>query len=228
MRWLAYLVLIIAQFAIFDHLSKLDGPFGANLFLMGLMTVVAIFFHEIGHAIAAWRTGATVHSIVVSFVRYDVARRRFDPAPASKAREVGGYVSYSFEERVGTMRKENYIAAAGPFANAFTAILALLMASAIVTATPPPLDSVEVMPTGPADLERMRAKPVGLPSEAAIQKAMGNADAQKRREFWKTTLQAFAILSFGLALTNLVPFQGSDGETILRNLRNSRSRTRRR
>lgn len=221
MKWLGYLVLVLTELAVYNQLSALGNPSGAiygYLVLLLIMTFVAIFFHEMGHALTVWHVGGTVHSIVVSFVRYNVARKRLEPAPRSRSREVGGYVSYAFERRLGTPRKEMIIAAAGPVANLMTALAAFLLVLALNPAhtdrASAPLEIVM-----PLDNSAATRPPAVLPDDQDVRAAFEQVRQQENAEFWQTMLKAFATLSVGLALANLVPFQGSDGAAILRNWR---------
>lgn len=221
MRWVGYLVLIATELAVYNQFSRLRGPsdaFYGYFIVMAVMTFIAIFFHEMGHAIAVWRSGGTVHSINVSFIRYNVAKRRLETAPRSKSSEVGGYVAYAFETRLGTPRKEIQIAAAGPAANVLTGIAALLL---VLYLTPPIVERQDTEAVVHlADSDDMKSGvPMALPPQAEVDKIL---DQMKNREVslsFEVLLTAFATLSFGLALANLVPFRGSDGAAIIRNWR---------
>lgn len=220
MRWLGYLVLIVTELAVYDQFSQLGGPSGAAygyFILLALLTFVAIFFHEMGHALAIWHGGGTVFSINVGFLRYNVAKRRFEPPRGLKSGEVGGYVAYAFEKRLGTPRKEIVIASAGPAANLLTGLVAMLLALAVVPSIVPAVEVVAT--TTPDDMQAIRSHPVGLPSDDAMKKNLERTRARESALYWSIMLNAFGVLSLGLAIANLMPFKGSDGAAILRNWR---------
>lgn len=141
-----------------------------------LITFAATLAHELGHALAARWAGAEIHAIMVVPLRLRLRPRKLGWAGPAGRGDVGGYVSYTLD-RIGSRRKQAWIAVAGPVANLVLAALAVLLTS--------PLS------------------------------ALGSYGGVA----WLGTLAGFSVL---MAIYNLIPFPGSDGQRILQNLRKPR------
>lgn len=214
-----------AQYDAFDHNWLLA------FVVIGILRFVVVVIHELGHAWAARRCGARVKVIcAVPFV-WSARTRRVRFEPQIPARDIGGYVSYTFEHGGGSTRGEMAIAAAGPLANfaSATAVLAVagllammpLSAEAPSDPGPPVVAAEEGAPSA-------RTEPVRLPSEAQIEAFVAEHQADGRREAlaqWGDAVSGlFVALSVILGLLNLVPHRGSDGAHILEGWRRLRRR----
>jgi hypothetical protein len=232
---IVYALWYLASGALWVTASHYEA-FGDNWLIafaaIAALQFVIVLIHEAGHAWAAWRCGARVWSIcVVPFV-WDTSRRALRFEPELPARDIGGYVGYTFEAG-GTTRKDMAIAAAGPLANLVSAVIvaglaALLSASALPSGEPSdpgpsPISAID--PDAPPPTTRPAIR---LPSEAEID-AMLEADRARRRSAaladWGEALsELFIALSVILGLLNLVPHRGSDGAAILAGWRALRGR----
>ena len=163
---------------------------------------------------------------------YDFERRKFGPMRRLRHREIAGFVLYRWPLGSGTHRKEAIIAAAGPLANLAAAALAVAMVP-LFAPTPIPAaapEALEIVPIGADQSAFLHHPPANLPSSADINRTLARVDAEARheaiRKFIEAALQVFALLSVGVAVINLVPFDGSDGEKLLGHLRSTRRRVR--
>ena len=96
--------------------------------IIGLLSFVAILVHEMGHALAARWAGARVINIVAIPFELRLRPMRLAWAPTAPGRDIGGYVTYTFDEDLETRREAVIIAAAGPAANFALALVAALFA----------------------------------------------------------------------------------------------------
>ena len=213
------------------------AAFGDN-WLIAFLAITALQFvivviHELGHAVAAWRSGARVEAIcAVPFV-WDTSRRALRFEPELPARDIGGYVSYAFDNGGGSTRKDMVIAAAGPLANlasaALVAGLAALLAAVSLPSDkatnpgPSPITAIEPGAPLPAQAPAIR-----LPSDAELEDIFAMDRARRRKKAladWGEALsELFIALSVILGLLNLVPHRGSDGAQILAGWRGLRGR----
>lgn len=211
--------------------------FGDN-WLIAFVTIFALQFviiviHELGHAFAAWRSGAQVEAIcAVPFV-WSARTRRIRFEPEMPTRDIGGYVSYVFEDGGGSTRKVMAIAAAGPLANLVSAavvagLAALLSVSTLPFGEPTSPGSSPVTAIEPDTPPRAQAPALRLPSNAELEAILASDRAHRRTEAladWGEALsELFIALSLILGLLNLVPHRGSDGATILAGWRRLRGR----
>lgn len=204
------------------------AAFGHNWLLafvaITLLQFVAVVIHELGHAWAARRCGARVTVIcAVPFV-WSARKRRIRFQPEMPARDIGGYVSYAFEDGRGSTRKEMAISAAGPLANfasaaavaGLAALLAMVSPASGGSANPgtPPITAID-----PGAPPRVPGPAMGLPTEAELDVILEKERARRRSEAvsdWVEALSGlFIALSIILGLLNLVPHRGSDGAHIL-------------
>lgn len=173
------------------------------LLFLGFLVVL---IHELGHAWVAYRVGARVMEIVVIPFHYNTTTRRISLS-TQYPREVGGFVSlYYGQEKVGD--KRFWVALAGPLANLLSIILMLLTMYWLSLETAhQPLVTCD----GAHGL---------LPGQECIRETMASYQHRvgwrEQQAFWMPYLQAFSLLSLGTALGNLLPFDGSDGLTILK------------
>ena len=185
---------------------------------------LAVFIHEAGHALVAKYFGCRIIAMAVMVTEYNFLHRKWSGMRPGADRDVGGYVLYDFDDRIMTRRKAAWIAAAGPLAN--IAAGALAAASVPLFAYQDPFivsSKVEtISPIDDAARQGMRAAPASLPRSGEVSKAMAKLDQSKRDEAFSVSMQGlmqiFALLSIGIALINLIPFKGSDGAKIRREL----------
>lgn len=224
MRFLASIIFIIAWVMSYGALSTLMmlGEFDRllALLIMPVLVCLCIVAHEAGHAIAATLAGAQVQQIAVVALRWDVSERRVTWRGRNEESELGGFVLYTID-RANARWRAIAIAVAGPAANLMTGLIALaLMAGATGSVVPrPPEPSVRLV----AGAVPHGAKVPGLPSDATVRLVLERTHPRPR---WPEALAvAFGILSLALALSNMLPFAGSDGQAILRALRPQRRST---
>lgn len=200
MRALAIFAWLVVNFAVWSALPSLALGGGVLVRVATLLALmfVATLVHELGHAAAVRWQGGQVKVIMVTPFRLQLSPRRFRLAKPAGRGDLGGYVSYTLD-RIDARRGHAIIAAAGPAANIALAALAMLVVALLaephVTAT---------IATGvPPMMPDAR-----LPSDAAIQAWFARRQSAALGE-------ALAVVSFGMALLNLIPFRGSDGDHIL-------------
>jgi hypothetical protein len=105
----------------------LGGYFGL-IFVAPLFSLLAIFVHELGHAIAAWSTGWKVIRIVVAGIAYEPRRRKWTmPKRPATAGDIGGWVEASEPLRGATRASETIYILGGPVANFLVGILCLVV-----------------------------------------------------------------------------------------------------
>lgn len=192
-----------------------NGFVAYGIFL--LMLFLAVIIHEAGHAIAAQRMGAKVAVLAAMFFEYDFEHRKFGWMRSVRHREIAGFVLYRWPMGAGTFRKEAIITAAGPLSNLAAAALAVALVP-LFAATPPAPATVEIVPIGSSGGALQNSPVARLPSSEEINRALAEIDAAERpeafRKFIEAALQVFALLSVGVGVINLVPFDGSDGDRL--------------
>jgi len=175
MRPFAWVVLVVTGIAAQGPLAQSSwhpGLLGAYLIVL-LIGFVAVFVHEVAHAMAVNAVGGRVSRIVVFPLELTPASRKLRFVRRWGRGDLGGYVAYTLD-RIEARRRHAIIAAAGPLANIVTGIV-----------------------IG----GRLAASNSGdLPAGAAV-------------------ATAFVILSVGMGVANLIPFDGSDGMRLLRYFR---------
>ena len=182
-----------------------------SIFAPLLLLPVATVVHELGHAAAVKSLRWKIVAISVWPIEYDVLKRRFRASAGSANREIGGYVKY-VPGRDENWLRDGFVAFAGPAANIILAVLCV----AVAWWYRQQIDvSFAVQPSNPTMLRNLN--PALLPTDNQIQHAF---DLDRARRQWEALTvgwpETFAVLSMGVAITNLVPFQGSDGRRIAR------------
>ncbi len=204
-----------------------NGFFAYGIFLV--MLFIATLLHEAGHAIAAHRNGAQVLVFAALVFEYDLVRRKFGTMRRRlRNREIGGFVMYTWPFGAGTHRKEAIIAAAGPLANFAAAALAVALVPAFATPAPRlQLSELETVSEASGDpSSNTAAAPSKLADPVYAEQAYRwyHIDEHDRsiRHFIEAALQVFALLSIGVGVINLVPFDGSDGAKLREHWRSTR------
>jgi membrane-associated protease RseP (regulator of RpoE activity) len=204
MRLVALLLYAIVNIAVIGALSELrfGGSYLGRLALVLALTFCATLIHELGHALAVRLAGGQIKVILVAPFRLQLKPRRFKLALPAGGGDIGGYVRYALD-RINARSKHGLIAAAGPAANILLAIIA--GSAALWLSASHPAGQL----------------PLGLPSDPEVGTWLF------RRQL-SDLAGALATLSAGMAILNLLPFKGSDGDHILFALsaRYRRSRTR--
>jgi len=215
MRLLATILFLIVNFltwaALMDLNLRLDG-IGVFLAIV-LLSFVAVLVHELGHALAVRLEGGRVETIMVIPFELGLRPWRFGMATSTGRGDLGGYVAYDLGEGE-TARAHATIAAAGPAANFVLAVIALLVALCLPAIAASMLD-IHPLVIGPGDA------PLGggmLPSDADLLSAFNRTSWFHRARTMADLAKAFAIVSTGMGVANLVPFDGSDGDAIRREL----------
>lgn len=188
--------------------------------LLAVLNGIAILLHELGHAWAFRHVGGSVQKIAVLFWAYDVRKKRLSMNARLLGSDVGGYVVGRYAPTGPTAKALIIVAAAGPVANLVSGAMALIAAvmfgrqgadvgGPIAQITPGVISGTGV--------------PAGLPSDAGIAAAFAHAESAAQAaallNLAYTSVLLFGVLSLGLALLNLIPFRGSDGETIARGMK---------
>lgn len=210
-RQLAYLVQSVLSFIVFAGLRELRLDLWAVIVLIVVLNFLVILIHELGHAWAVVRWGATLRAICVMGIHYDVPKRRLSFRRLPHKAEVGGYVSYAPHPVQHSSKSALAIALAGPGANL---LLALVAGAALLFLPDPTACIVSRDP-----MIAISGGYAGLPDEDAMRRAFAEV-ARQEKCVWIGALlhrsaEVLAILSAGIGLSNLLPFNGSDGETVL-------------
>lgn len=133
-EWIAGFVRILLGMMLFAGLYEYAPPswsgFEALLALMVLSFFVT-FFHEIGHAVAVWRQRGTVLAVSVFGLTYVPRKRRLSFEPLPRGGDLAGFVRLRPPECGWTRRQYAVVLAAGPLADAATALLALTISVAL-------------------------------------------------------------------------------------------------
>jgi len=229
MRHIATLLFLITTFAVYGLLSELrwlNVPFYKFL-LTAFLAFFVILVHELGHALAARSYGRPIlrFAVMPFELRFTPLRLRLAGNDAGSG-DVGGYVQYS-GKRPETRREHAVIAFAGPAANFLLAAAALLLAAWLSTRPDtsglPTLVPIE--PTPPAQPIPGTHFAILPPDDKVVQALRTPGYFPGSRPVGAIFAEAFAALSIGTGLANLIPFKGSDGDAILTALFRGRSRT---
>jgi hypothetical protein len=221
-RLVAYLVYGTALFAAFGLIQSVARGelLIAAIMLVTVLTFIVTLFHEAGHAAAVLWLRGRVLVFSVGPICLKFRPLRISATPALRDREVGGFVTYSFQGWE-TMRKELAVAVAGPAANVVLALLAGLMTAAFIPErSPVQPQRIAVVADVERESETFIVAP--LPSKEAMERAARDRKSKESRTFWIAILQAVMMLSIGTAIANMLPFRGSDGEVLRRYMRDRR------
>jgi membrane-associated protease RseP (regulator of RpoE activity) len=225
MRHLAAFVFLITTIAVYGLLSQLrwhDFPF-ASFFLTAFLAFFVILVHELGHALAARSYGRRILSFAVMpfELRFRPLRLRLAHNDAGTG-DLGGFVLYE-QDRAERRRERVIISLAGPAANLLLAAAALLFAAWLSarsgTSPLPALVPLDPAVSPPPASGRL------LPSDAEVARALASPSFFGGKRVGAVFAEAFAALSIGTGIANLIPFRGSDGEAIVNALFPGRSRT---
>lgn len=204
-----------------------NGFFVYGIFLV--MLFVATLLHEAGHVIAARRNGARVLVFAALVFEYDLVRRKFGAMRRRlRNREIGGFVLYTWPLGAGTHRKGAIIAAAGPLANFAAAALAVALVPAFASPAPrlqaSELETVSEASGDPSSKSQEVPSKLADPVYAEQAYRWYHIDQHDRsiRHFIEAALQVFALMSIGVGVINLLPFEGSDGAKLLGHWRATR------
>jgi Zn-dependent protease len=224
MRTLATILAILMNCFLYGAAFELaDWHPLQTMAVLAVLNFFAILFHELGHASAFRYVGGTVQKIAVLFAAYDVRKAQFQWSRLPSRGDVGGYVAGKFRPMGKTLKDEIIVSGAGPAANLLTGLFALFVAF-IIGPAQPFWHSIETS----GEEVRIVAMPksgsppgplTNIPSDAVVEATFVKHDAAMQTYGWHrmgyALLMLFAILSIGLALLNLIPFGGSDGQQIL-------------
>lgn len=162
--------------------------------------------------LAFWKVGGTVRSIVVMWIKFDVARKKLGWSRISRSGDVRGYVSGRYRPSGPSVKDLLLVAGSGPAANIASGGLAAMVATYWAA---PQLPHTPIASWG-ASMIGFRAPEQ---HEALLVAAGQWAWAHWLWMQGHTAIVLFAILSIGIGLLNLAPYGGSDGQHILHALR---------
>jgi Zn-dependent protease len=218
MRALAYVLGGILNLMLLGGGSELAGfkPW-QTIIVLAVLNFAAVFLHELGHAWAFRYVGGSVSRIVVLFGQYDVTAKQFSLSKRSGFGDIGGYVAGQYASAGPTVRDQIMVSVAGPAAN----ILSGVIAGAIAWAWPSPVAPMASAPVdGSVDIATL---PSSIDLPAILHQVDLAAQANDISTIGHAALILFAVLSLGMALINLIPFHGSDGQKLLRSLNTKRT-----
>lgn len=212
LRLLAKALLLITAIAAMGVLQQHRWTLGGlGAFVVAiLLTFVAVLVHELAHAGAARWVGADVLKIVALPFELRLRPRRLRFIGTAGHGDIGGYVAYHLD-RIDAHRRHAIIAAAGPLANIATGILAGVAAAM--------LDAVRrgaevAMTAGDGNF-------IALPDDNAT-RAWIEAQAihvSYGEPIAPVLAAAFMLVSLGMGLANLIPYDQSDGMHLWRYFR---------
>ncbi len=216
MRTLAYVLGFILNIMLYGGAREVGGlEFWQAFALLAVLNFAAIVLHELGHAWAFLHVGGSVQKIVVMFLTYDVQKRRLKFSNRLIGSDIGGYVAGRYANDRPTVREIITVAAAGPLANVVSGTLVLMAALALIAVTQAPPAEVVIAGVPPTGTPM-----ANLPSAEVMEQVFAEVDShqwhRKFRDVGHTALMLFGPLSLGLAVLNLLPYGGSDGQSIAR------------
>ncbi len=220
MRVFAFVVGFVLNFMLYGAGHEIGGLDWWQIFaLLAVLNFLAILLHEIGHAWAFLHVGGSVQRIAVGFLLYDVPRHRLRFSKRLIGGDIGGYVAGRYGPHGPTVRSAIIVAAAGPVANVISGAAALAFAALVGR---PRLEDFLSKSDGSVN----GSGPAKLPDQATVDATLASFDVALQQlmllNLGFTALVQFGVLSLGLALINLLPFDGSDGQAIVRALKQLR------
>jgi len=225
MRHVATLLFLVTTIAVYGLLGQLkwrDGHY-FYFFITGMLAFLVILIHELGHALAAKAYGRPILRFVAMPFELRFRPLRFRLAHRDRiGGDIGGFVQYG--GRLEARGERAVIAFAGPAANFLLAGAALLLAGWLAM-RPDTAHLPSLVPAAPV------AKPIPgthfavLPSDADVRRAVATGALYfGQKPFGAILGEALAALSIGTGVANLIPFKGSDGDSIVDALFRGRSR----
>jgi len=199
---------------IYEYAPPSWEGYGVLLAFLGLSFLVTMV-HEIGHALAVWGQRGTVIEMSVLGLTYTPQTRRFAFKALPKGGDLGGYVAYRAPRKDWTRRQYGIVAAAGPFADAGLALIALATAICLappIPVSPAPVAAIVAHDEAPASPAEIRSD---LPSAKELERIAARLSAAERRRGAAALASMLMVVAFVSALGNLLPYQGSDGAKLL-------------
>jgi len=212
-EWIAGVVRILLGLMLSAGLYEYAPPSWnglAVLLTFGLLSFLVTFFHELGHAIAVWRQRGIVLAISVFGLTYLPLQRRLTFERLPRGGDLAGFVRLQQPESGWTRRQHAVALAAGPFADALVALLALAASVALSMPAAPPERPVAAIaaydPARPA-----ASQPAALPTRAAFERIRAGTP-----DFGMASAASMLmVVAFISSLGNLLPYRGSDGAGLL-------------
>jgi hypothetical protein len=212
-EWIAGVVRILLGLMLFAGLYEY-APRSWNglavLFALALLSFLVTFFHELGHALAVWRQRGTVLAISVCGLTYLPPQRRLTFEWLPRGGDLAGFVRLRQPEGGWTRGQHAVVLAAGPFADALVALLALGASVALSMPAAPPDGPVAAVAA--YDPTRSAAsQSADLPTRAAFERIRaGEPDFGMA-----PAASMLMVVAFISSLGNLLPYRGSDGAGLL-------------
>ena len=190
------------------------GFFGTMLALLLLLFLVT-FVHELGHALAArWQRG-TILEVSVFGLTWSPGRRRLSWKPLPQGGDIAGFVHCLPPEEDWTRRQHAIVVAAGPLADAMLALMALAAVawlSAPDPATRMPVAKVVAYDDRVVPDRRIRSN---LPSTEEHERIVASINWERRWKPFEALPSMLMVVAFVSALSNLLPYRGSDGARLI-------------
>jgi len=213
LRLLAQAVFLITAFAAFGALREHVWPLGGlgAFVIASVLSFLAVLIHELAHAGVARWLGADILKIVVLPFEWRLRPRRLRFVGTVGHGDIGGYVAYHLD-RIGAARKHAVIAVAGPLANIVAAVAAGFAAAMLDTGK----QAVVV-----ATLASANINSPAFPDNEAISAWLANTSTyvDYGEPVGPVLAAAFMLVSLGMGLGNLIPFDQSDGMHLWRYFR---------
>ena len=215
MRFVATILFLYTYVVVAGMLREFDP--GLSWLVIWPIAVVLGFFavlvHEAGHAFTGRAVGYRIKTIMVFPFEVRFRPLRLALAKRRPGSDIGGYVAFD-RGRVSTPPASILISAAGPAANVLLAIVAVLLALWFEAAPGAALSALPAIEVSGNSLSSGT-----LPADDRIVEAIRDHGRKDVARAAAAGLRALAVLSTGMGVANLVPFRGSDGQQILRDLK---------
>lgn len=222
MKALACALMIVVNLMLYGAAGEIAGlhPFVTTP-ILAVLNFLVIVIHELGHVLGFLKIKGRVERIVVLFVQYDVPKKRLSLRSTQHDGDIGGFVMGTYPDPIPSREEAITVSAAGPLANLVTGLTVLFATWAwSVTAIPAaPIAPTTTIAVGTTITAPVASVPSSGGVEMAISEVNENKNLQNFASIGYTVLILFAVLSLGIAVVNLIPFNGSDGAKILGALR---------